>query len=140
MVYQAALILAVSFAGGLWVAWVLLNREFRGKRILGAVATAAIAVPAPIVAYFVLFRSMAAPGIVAAGIFSAASLIIRAGRTTLGSLDPVYAKAARTLGASEWRVFARIEFPLAWRPIAAVTAIALARVAAELFIVRRLQP
>lgn len=30
------------------------------------------------------------------------------------SVDPVYEKAARTLGSSEWKVFRTITFPLAW--------------------------
>ena len=38
-----------------------------------------------------------------------------------------YPKAARSLGASEWRVFWRVSLPLAWSQILAATALAFAR-------------
>jgi molybdate transport system permease protein len=70
--------------------------------------------------------------LVAAGVLSAMPLLIRASRTAFASLDQNLAKAARSLGASGWRVFLRIELPLALRPILAAIALAFARVLAEL--------
>src|SRR5581483_12456950 len=46
-------------------------------------------------------------------------------------LTPTLLDAARTLGASEWRVFRRIAFPLAWPGIMAGTILAFARALGE---------
>jgi molybdate transport system permease protein len=127
----------ISVVAGLWLAWTLANREFAGKRALGALATAALALPAPVLCYYLLcvlarFRPWTETGLVAAGVFSAMPLLIRAFRTALATLDPNLGKAARSLGASGWRVFLRIELPLELRPILAAIALAFARVLAEL--------
>jgi molybdate transport system permease protein len=42
-------------------------------------------------------------------------------------VDRSYEKAARTLGASEWRVFWRVTLPLARRSVIAATVLAFAR-------------
>lgn len=130
----AAISTAVSFAIGLWLAWLLVNRQFPGRRELGGLATAALAFPAPVICYVILFGAakQAFWGVVSAGVFTAAPMLVRAGRGAFVSIDPAYAKVARSLGASDWRVFWRVEFPLVWRPIAAATAVALARVFAEI--------
>jgi molybdate transport system permease protein len=70
--------------------------------------------------------------LVAAGVVSAMPLLIRVSRTAFASLDPNLGKAARSLGASGWRVFLRIELPLALRPILTAIALAFARVLGEL--------
>jgi molybdate transport system permease protein len=133
----AGLSTGISVVVGLWLAWTLSNREFAGQRALGALATAALALPAPVLCYYLLcvsarIWSLTGTGLVAAGVFSAMPLLIRASRTAFASLDPNLGKAARNLGASGWRVFLRIELPLALRPILAAIALAFARVLAEL--------
>ena len=133
----AGLSTGISVVVGLWLAWTLANREFAGKRALGALATAALALPAPVLCYYLLcvlgrVWSLTETGLVAAGVLSAMPLLIRASRTAFASLDPDLAKAARSLGASGWRVFLRIELPLALRPVLAAIALAFARVLAEL--------
>jgi molybdate transport system permease protein len=70
--------------------------------------------------------------LVAAGVVSAMPLLMRASRTAFASLDPNLGKAARSLGASGWRVFLRIELPLVLWPVLAAVALAFARVLAEL--------
>jgi len=69
---------------------------------------------------------------VAAGVLSALPLLIRASRNAFAALDPSMGKAARSLGASGWRVFLRIDLPLALRPILAAIALAFALVLAQL--------
>ncbi len=54
-------------------------------------------------------------------------LSYRSTRAALESVDHTLEDAARTLGASEWRVFTRISFPLAWRGIFAGLSLAFAR-------------
>jgi molybdate transport system permease protein len=126
----------ISVVVGLWLAWTLVNREFAGKRVLGALSTAALAVPAPVLCYYLLsvfarIWPLTEINLVAAGVLSALPLLVRTSRTAFSSLDPNLGKAARSLGASGWRVFLRIELPLAWRPIVAAIALAFVRVLAE---------
>ena len=133
----AGLSTGISVVVGLWLAWTLVNRQFAGKRALGAFSTAALALPAPVLCYYLLcvlgrVWPLTGIGLVAAGVLSAMPLLIRASRTAFASLDPNLAKAARSLGAPGWRVFLRIELPLELRPILAATALAFARVLAEL--------
>ncbi|MFZ0640290.1 MAG: molybdate ABC transporter permease subunit [Candidatus Acidiferrales bacterium] len=52
-------------------------------------------------------------------------------RASLEQVDPNVLQAARTLGASEWRVFQRIALPLAWPGILAGTILAFARALGE---------
>ena len=54
-------------------------------------------------------------------------LSYRSARAALDSVDHSLEDAARTLGASEWRVFVRVSFPLAWRGIFAGLTLAFAR-------------
>ena len=127
----------ISVVVGLWLAWTLANREFAGKRALGALSTAALALPAPVLCYYLLcvlgrVWTLTEMNLVATGVLSAMPLVIRASLTAFASLDPNLGKAARSLGASGWRVFLRIELPLVLRPILAATALAFARVLAEL--------
>jgi molybdate transport system permease protein len=133
----AGLSTGISVVVGLWLAWTLANREFAGKRVLGALATAALALPAPVLCYYLLcvlgrVWPLTGIGLVAAGVFSAMPLLIWASRTAFASLDPNLGKAARSLGASGWRVFLRIDLPIELWPILAATALAFARVLAEL--------
>jgi len=132
----AGLSTGISVVVGLWFAWTLANREFAGQRVLGTLATAALALPSPVLCYYLLCVSgrvwpLNGIGLVAAGVFSAMPLVIRAARTAFASLDPNLGKAARSLGASGWRVFLRIELPLELRPILAAIALAFARVLGE---------
>jgi molybdate transport system permease protein len=52
-------------------------------------------------------------------------------RASLEQIDPNLPQAARTLGASEWRVFRRVALPLAWPGILAGTILAFARALGE---------
>jgi len=128
---------AIAAVTGVCLAWILQNRQFPGKRTLGALATAAIALPAPLLCYYLLavlgrFWPVTLPGLTAAGVVSALPLLLRTARRRFAALNPAPAQAARSLGASEWRVFTRIDLPAAFHPILAATALALARVLLEL--------
>ena len=54
-------------------------------------------------------------------------LLVISARAALESVDRSYERAARNLGASEWRVFWRITLPLARRSILAAAILAFAR-------------
>ena len=54
-------------------------------------------------------------------------LLVKAARAALESVDHNMENAARTLGASEWRIFFQVTLPLARRSILAATVFAFAR-------------
>jgi molybdate transport system permease protein len=142
----AAISTLLSFCIGLAIAYVLANRNFRGKEILDAAVTLPLVLPPTVLGYYLLitlgresifgrlhesifgsplvFTSEAA---VVAAIFHSAPLLIKSARAALESVDHAYERAARTLGASEIRLFLRVSLPLAWRSILAATALAFAR-------------
>jgi molybdate transport system permease protein len=136
----------ISLAFGLAVAWLLANRDFPGKNLIDAVATLPLALPPTVLGYYLLvvigrsswigraweavtgsplvFTWRAA---VIASTLHAIPLLIKSSRAALESVDLACERAARSLGASEWRLFWRVSLPLASRPIAAATVLAFAR-------------
>ena len=64
---------------------------------------------------------------VIAACIHATPLLVRAGRAAFQSVDHTLENVARSLGASEWRVFWRVTLPLAKRSIAAAAVFSFAR-------------
>jgi molybdate transport system permease protein len=139
-----ATLLAVGV--GLFVAYWLANREFRGKELLDAAVTLPLVLPPTVLGYYLLVvlgresalggwyeRVMGAPLVftwqaaVLAAFLHAAPLMVKTARAALESVDPSYQWAARNLGASEWRLFWLVTLPLARRSILAAAALAFAR-------------
>jgi molybdate transport system permease protein len=142
----AALSTAIAVALGLWLAYLLTNLEFRGKELLDAAVTLPLVLPPTVLGYYLLvllgrrspigqaweavtgsplvFTWKAA---VIAALFHSLPLLVKSARAALESIEPSYGRAARTLGASEWRVFTRVTLPLARRSILAAAALAFAR-------------
>ncbi|HLK49118.1 MAG TPA: ABC transporter permease subunit [Bryobacteraceae bacterium] len=129
----AASATAVSFLIGVWLAWLLVNRQFPGRRELGVLSTAALALPAPVICYSLLFDRQRAWswGMTAAGVLAATPMVVRAGRMALASLDCIYGNIGRSLGKSDWRVFWRLELPLVWRSLAGAAVVAFVRILGE---------
>src|SRR5256885_13051439 len=50
----ALLSTALAFAGGLWIAYLLANREFRGKDLLDAAVTLPFVLPPTVLGYYLL--------------------------------------------------------------------------------------
>jgi len=143
-VASGATLLSLLF--GVWLAWLLVNRNFAGKDILDALATLPLALPPTVLGYYLLviigrsswigraweavtgtplvFTWRAA---VIASTLHAIPLLIKSSRAALESVDRACERAGRSLGASEWRIFWRVSLPLARRPIAAAAALAFAR-------------
>jgi molybdate transport system permease protein len=136
----------IALVLGLGIAYVLANRDFRGREILDAVVTLPLVLPPTVLGYYLLVvfgRNTAlgrvyewitgsplvftAEAAVLAALFHSAPLLIKSARAAFESVDRSYERAARTLGASEWRVFWYVTVPLALRPIAAAAALAFAR-------------
>lgn len=137
---------AIAVGGGLAIAHVLANRNFRGRELLDAVITLPLVLPPTVLGYYLLvvlgrntplgrvfewatggplvFTVKAA---IVAALFHSAPLLVKSARAAFESVDRSYERAARTLGASEWRIFWRVSLPLAARPVSAAAALAFAR-------------
>jgi ABC-type sulfate transport system permease component len=70
-------------------------------------------------------------GVGVAEFFVSGSFVAIAAAAAFGALDPIYADAARTLGSSEWRIFARVALPAASGSIGAGVAFAWLRAIGE---------
>jgi len=144
---QVALISTVlALVGGLWIAYLLANRTFRGKDVLDAAVTLPLVLPPTVLGYYLLVvigraspfgkaweaifgapLVFSANAAVIAALLHALPLLVKSARAALESVDRSYERAARNLGASEWIVFRRVTLPLARRSILAATAVAFAR-------------
>jgi len=136
----------VSLGIGLALAYVLARYRFRGRNVLDSLVTLPIVLPPTVLGYYLLvllgrntalgaafeavfgfplvFTWQAA--VLAATIHSI-PLLVKSARAALESVDRNMENAARTLGASEWRIFFRVTLPLARRSIMAATIFAFAR-------------
>src|ERR1700730_8455152 len=136
----------ISLAISLYVAHLLANSEWRGKEILDAVTTLPLVLPPTVLGYYLLvllgrgsalghlYEWMFGSPLVftwqaatVAALFHSTPLLIKFTRAAFESLDPRFGRAARNLGASEWKVFWRVTVPLARRSIFAAAALAFAR-------------
>jgi molybdate transport system permease protein len=136
----------IALAAGLWIAYILANREFRGKAVLDAAVTLPLVLPPTVLGYYLLVllghssplgklweKIFGSPlvftwkaAVVAALLYSL-PLLVKSSRAALESVDRSCERAARTLGASEWKLFWRVTLPLAQRSIMAAAALAFAR-------------
>lgn len=142
----AALATAISLLLGIFLAWLLANKQFPGKELLDAIATLPLALPPTVLGYYLLVtigrsswigqvweKITGSPLVftwraaVIASTLHAIPLLVKSSRAALENVDRAFERAARSLGASEWRLFWRVSIPLARRPIAAATALAFAR-------------
>src|SRR6202142_4147781 len=136
----------LSLAAGLGIAYILANREFRGKEVLDSVVTLPLVLPPTVLGYYLLVvLGHASPigklweaifgsplvftwkAAVVAALLHSLPLLVKSARAALESVDRNCERAARTLGASEWKLFWRVTLPLARRSILAATALAFAR-------------
>lgn len=136
----------ISLAIALLVGWALSFLEFRGKEVLDAAITLPLVLPPTVLGYYLLiligreswvgqaweavtggplvFTPKAA---VIAAIVHSAPLLTKYLRAAIDSVDPIYIKAARSLGLAEWRIFWRVVLPLCQRAVAASAVLAFAR-------------
>ena len=130
---------AGALALGLWLAWLLATREFRGRSALEAAAEFPLVLPPLILGTYFAFALAGRPEsftwrvAAIAAVVSALPATATAARVAFerADRDRDYENAARSLGASGWRVFWRVTAPLAYRPILAAASLAFARLAAE---------
>jgi molybdate transport system permease protein len=142
----ASLATLISLALGLWLAWLLATRDFAGRDVLDALTTLPLALPPTVLGYYLLvaigrhswlggaWEAMTGSPLVftwraavLASTLHAIPLLVKSARAALENVDPSFTRAARSLGASEWRLFWRVSLPLSRRAIAAAAALAFAR-------------
>ncbi len=116
---------------GILMAWILVRCRFPGKSLLDSVIHLPLVLPPVVVGYLLLVVmgrrgvvgqwlydwfgfsfSFSWHGAVLASAVVAFPLMVRAIRQSLEAVDPKLELAARTLGASPWRVFFTITLPL----------------------------
>jgi molybdate transport system permease protein len=142
----AVIATAISLVAGLALAYLLARYQFRGREVLDSVITLPIVLPPTVLGYYLLvllgrnsafgkgfeavfgfplvFTWQAA---VVAAAFHSVPLLVKSARAALESVDRNLENAARTLGASEGRIFFQVTLPLARRSILAATVFAFAR-------------
>lgn len=142
----AAISTAFALAVGLWLAWILANRTFRGKEVLDAAITLPLVLPPTVLGYYLLvLLGRASPighlyeavfggplvftwqAAVVASLFHSTPLLVKSARAAFESVDRSYERAARTMGATELRLFWRVTLPLVRRSVLAAAALAFAR-------------
>jgi molybdate transport system permease protein len=140
----------IAFMIGIAFAFFITRFRFHGRELLDAVLTLPLVLPPTVLGYYLivligrngwigrfLYETFGISlmfswqGAVAASSVVSLPLVYKAARAALENVDQNLEKAARTLGLSEWAVFLRVSFPLAWRGIMAGAMLAFARAMGE---------
>ena len=134
---------------GLLVSWFMTNYRGRWQGLLDGILTLPLVLPPTVAGFGILlligkhgpignFLNLFGVNIifswyaaVIAATVVAFPLMYKTSRGAFEQIDPNILNAARTLGASEWKVFWRVTVPLAWPGIAAATALSFARALGE---------
>ena len=125
---QAVLSTVLTLALALPGAFVLHRYAFRGRRLLLAAVTVPFVLPTVVVG--LAFRALLPQAwvgtlgaIVLAHAFFNYAVVVRVVGGLWAHLDPGYEQAARTLGASPWRAFRTVTWPLLKPAVAAASAL-----------------
>jgi molybdate transport system permease protein len=147
--WSALLSTAIVIPIGLTVAWLLARFQWPGKTIVETLFAMPLVMP-PVATGLILLKILGRRGfigrlldragievvftwraVVAAMVVMSMPLFIRAARVALEEVNVRHEHVARTLGASEARVFFRVTMPLALRGIVAGALLAFARATGE---------
>ena len=125
------------------VAWLLARYRWRGKSLVETLVALPLVMP-PVATGLILLELLGRRGplgwmnvvftwkaVVAAMMVMSFPLLVRAARVAFEEVEPRLEQIARTLGASDRRVFATITLPLAARGIAGGMLLAFARAIGE---------
>ncbi|WP_298034075.1 molybdate ABC transporter permease subunit [uncultured Desulfovibrio sp.] len=141
----ASLATLISFVAATLMAWLVARKRGPLPALLDAVCTLPLVLPPTVLGYYLILlvgrRGLFGQWLADAGIsliFSwqgavvAATVVVfpliyKSARAALEQVDPHLENAARTLGSSEWRVFASVSLPLAWKGIFAGLMLAFTR-------------
>jgi molybdate transport system permease protein len=134
----AALSTLLLLIPGLATAWVLARRQWRGKSLVETLVALPLVMP-PVATGLILLELIAPfrgivftwRAVVLAMFVMSFPLFVRAARVAIENVSPRFEQIARTLGASETRVFFTITLPLAKRGVVSGTLLAFARAVGE---------
>lgn len=134
---------------GIAIAWLLARRDWPGKAIVETAAMLPLFVP-PVATGLILLMLFGRNGPLGWGLSKAGyeivftwravvmacavmsfPLLVRTAQSAFAEVNPRFEDIARTLGASESRVFATISLPLAFRGVVAGAVLAFARAMGE---------
>ncbi len=148
--WVSALATVIIVPFGLGIAWLLARRSWPGKSIAETVISLPLVMP-PVATGLILLKALGRRGsiggflhrhfdldivftwrgvLIALGIMSL-PLFVRSARTAFEEINPRLEQMARTLGASDLRVFCTITLPLASRGIVGGMLLAFARALGE---------
>jgi len=135
----------IIFFVGIFAAWKMVNYRGRWQGLLDGILTLPLVLPPTVAGFGILlligkhgpigqFLNLFGVNIifswyaaVIASVVVAFPLMYKTTRGAFEQIDPNILNAARTLGASERKIFWRVTVPLAWPGIAAATALSFAR-------------
>lgn len=142
----AAIGTLVATVVGVAIATLLASRRFVGRDLVDALVSAPMVLPPTVLGYYLLtmlgrrstvgqaFESVTGSSIVftegaavIAGAIAALPFIVKSARAAIEDVDPRFAAAAATLGATPARVFFAVVLPLASRGVLAGVAVGFAR-------------
>ncbi len=127
----AGIATVVSSVLGILTAWCIARRPFPGRTWVDALCALPLVLPPTVIGYYLILlvgrRGLLGPwlaefginlmfsweGAVVAATVVVFPLIYKSARAALEAVDHNLENAARTLGASEWKVFLRVSLPLA---------------------------
>lgn len=139
-----------SFLLGVFFAYILNKKRVPGKNIWETVLILPMVLPPSVTGYLLLIafgkRGLIGGflletfdlqivftwiGAVIASCIVSLPLMYQNAKSALISMDPIYEKAAQTLGSSEWKIFRTVIFPLAWPGIISGIVLSFARAIGE---------
>ena len=146
----AAIATIFSFLLGVFFAYVINKKNIPGKNLLETLLILPMVLPPSVLGYLLLISfGKRGPigeflldhfqiqivftwvGAVIASCIVSLPLMYQNAKSALISLDPLYERAARTLGSSEWKIFITVIFPLAWPGIISGIVLSFARAIGE---------
>lgn len=146
----ALMSLVIVAITGISLTYWMRHRDFAGKAVLEALFIMPLVLP-PVVTGFLLLLLIGKQGpigqllhdtfhlqiiftpyaAIIAGAVVAFPLMYQSAKAAFQSVDPNFEDAARTLGASEWRVFWTVTIPLAWPGLVAGLVLSFSRALGE---------
>jgi molybdate transport system permease protein len=136
----------LAAAAGIAFGTLLAQNRFRGRNLADALVTAPMVLPPTVLGYYLLvvlgrhspighaYEALTGSsivftktGAVVAAAFGAFPIMVKSSRAALEDVDPVFVRAARTLGAGPARAFFTVQLPLATRGILAAVMLSFAR-------------
>jgi molybdate transport system permease protein len=148
--WVAALSSVLIFPFGVALAWLLARRDWPGKSVVETLVALPLVVP-PVATGLLLLKLFGRRGpfgsllentlgweivftwraVLLATALMSFPLLVRTARVAFESVSPRLEQVARTLGASDWRVFVTVSLPLAAHGLVAGTVLAFARALGE---------